>query len=62
MIGQVIGHEFGIEFHPGHIRKILKQMDYSMQKPKRVLARADEDKKMKWRRYIYPSIKKKPKI
>lgn len=62
MIGQVIGHEFGIEFHPGHIRKILKQMNYSMQKPKRVLARADEDKKMKWRRYIYPSIKKKPKI
>lgn len=59
MIGQVIHNEFGVDFHPGHIRKVLKKMNYSMQKPKRVLARADEEQKMKWRRYVYPSIKKK---
>ncbi len=62
MIGKVIQNEFDVKFHPGHIRKILKNMDYSMQKPKRVLARADENEKMRWRRYIYPNIKKKPRI
>jgi len=62
MIGQVINNEFCINFHPGHIRKILKAMDFSMQKPKHVLARADEGLKNKWRRYIYPHIKKKPKV
>ena len=62
MIGEVIQNEFDVKFHPGHIRKILKNMDYSMQKPKRVLARADENEKMRWRRYIYPNIKKKPRI
>lgn len=62
IIGEVIQNEFGIEFHPGHIRKILKEMSYSMQKPKRVLARADELEKKRWRRYTYPNIKKKPMI
>ncbi len=40
MIGEVIENEFDVQFHPGHVRKILKSMDYSMQKPMRVLARA----------------------
>ena len=62
MIGQVINDEFGINFHPGHIRKILKTMNFSMQKPKHVLARADEEQKNKWKRYLYPNIKKKPKV
>jgi transposase len=59
MIGQVIQNEFEVKFHPGHVRKILKKMDYSMQKPKRIFARADEEQKKKWRRYTYPSVKKK---
>lgn len=59
MLGEVIRNEFGIVFHPGHVRKILMNMNYSMQKPKRILARANEAEKMRWRRYIYPAIKKK---
>jgi transposase len=60
MLAEVIHDEFNVEFHPGHIRKILSAMNYSMQKPKRVLARANEAEKNQWRRYLYPQIKKKP--
>lgn len=60
MISDVILDEFFVDYHPGHVRKLLKQMEYSIQKPKRVLARADEFQKTRWKRYIYPNIKKKP--
>jgi transposase len=58
MIVQVIQDEFSVDYHPGHVRKLLKRMDYSMQKPKRVLVQASEAQKNRWRRYIYPNIKK----
>ncbi len=60
MISEIIQEEFLIKYHPGHVRKLLQKMGYSMQKPKRVLARADPDEKARWRRYVYPNIKKKP--
>lgn len=59
MIKKVIEEEFGVSYHPGHIRKILYSLNYSMQRPKRVLANADPEKQNKWRRYTYPNIKKK---
>lgn len=60
MIRDIIQSEFSIEYHPAHVRKLLHKMNFSVQKPKRVLARASEEQKNKWRRYIYPNIKKKP--
>jgi len=60
MIRDVIQMEFSVNYHPGHVRKLLHKMNFSVQKPKRVLARANEEDKNKWRRYIYPNIKKKP--
>lgn len=60
MISNIIYDKFSVDYHPGHVRKLLKEMQYSMQKPKRILARADESQKIRWKRYIYPNIKKKP--
>ncbi len=60
MIRDVIEIEFCVKYHPGHVRKLLHKMKFSVQKPKRVLARANEEEKNKWRRYVYPNIKKKP--
>jgi len=59
MIADVISNEFLINYHPGHVRKILHLLNYSVQRPKRVLANADPVKQNKWRRYTYPNIKKK---
>jgi transposase len=59
MISWVIEEEFGIEYHPGHVRKILHDIGFSVQRPKRVLARADAAERDRWQRYTYPGIKKK---
>lgn len=60
MITKVIEQEFGICYHPGHVRRLLAQMNFSVQRPKRILAKADKAKQDRWRRYTYPDIKKKP--
>lgn len=61
MIAGVIKEEFGVAYHHGHVRKILYELGFSVQTPKRVLARADAEKKAKWTKAIYPQIKKKRK-
>ena len=41
MVSRVIETEFGVAYHPGHVRKLLHAMGFSVQRPHRVLARAD---------------------
>lgn len=60
MVGRVIQDQFGISYHPGHVRKLLHRMGFSVQRPKRELARADPKKQARWRRYKYPNLKKTP--
>jgi transposase len=59
MIAQVIANEFSINYHPGHVRNILYDMKFSLQRPRRKLINADAEAQRKWRRYTYPNIKKK---
>lgn len=59
MIAEVIRCEYGLRYHPGHVRKILKEMNFSVQRPRRMLAKADRDKQYRWERYTYPNLKKK---
>lgn len=61
MIARVIEEEFAVSYHPGHVRKILHALDFSLQRPRKQLAKADPLAQNKWRRYTYPNIKKKPK-
>lgn len=60
MISRVIDDEFAIHFHPGHVRRFLDQLGFSVQRPRRVLARAEPSAQDRWRRRTYPNIKKKP--
>ena len=60
MIAWVIEQEFGVSYHPGHVRKLLHAMDFSVQRPRRVLARADVAAQERWQRRTYPNLKKKP--
>ncbi len=59
MIAWVIEEEFDIHYHPGHVRKLLHRLGFSVQRPRRVLARANADQQDRWQRYTYPSLKKK---
>jgi transposase len=60
MIAWVIEEEFGIHYHPGHVRKLLHGLGFSVQRPRRVLARADAEEQDRWHRRTYPNLKKKP--
>ncbi|MBM3889443.1 MAG: IS630 family transposase [Verrucomicrobia bacterium] len=58
MIGRVIEEEFNVHYHPGHVRKLLKAMGFSVQRPRRKLAKADPAQQDRWQRYTYPRLKK----
>lgn len=60
-IAAAIYEEFGVEYHEGHVRKLLYDFGFSVQSPKRVLARADKEKQFKWTSATYPDLKKKLK-
>jgi transposase len=60
VIRRVIGREFGVDYHPGHVRKLLKQLGYSVQRPTTRLVQAEPTAKNRWVRYTYPRLKKKP--
>jgi len=61
MIARVIEEEFGVRYHPGHVRKLLHQIGLSVQRPRRVLVRADPAQQDRWHRRTFPNLKKKPK-
>lgn len=60
MVRRVMEEEFTVSFSVVHTRRVLHQLDFSVQRPRRLLARADPVAQDRWRRYAYPNIKKKP--
>jgi transposase len=61
LIAWIIAEEFGVQYHPGHVRKLLPAWGFSVQRPHRVLARADAAAQDRWHRRTYPALKKKRK-
>ena len=60
MIAWVIEEEFDVQYHPGHVRKLLHSLGYSVQRPRRRLARANAWEQDRWHRHTYPNLKKSP--
>jgi transposase len=61
LVGRIIEEEFGQQYHPGHVCKLLKQLGYSIQRPTTRLVQAEITQQRKWVRYTYPNLKKTPK-
>ena len=61
LVRHVIEEEFGLQYHTGHVRKLLRQLGYSVQRPTTRLVQADVEQHRKWVRYTYPNLKKTPK-
>jgi transposase len=59
MVAQVIQKQFGVTYHPGHVCRLLHRLGFSVQRPKRTLARADKQAQDRWHRYTYPNLKKR---
>lgn len=60
LIAQIIAEEFDVNYHPGHVRHLLRQLNFSVQRPKTRLVQADPQKQNRWIRYTRPNLKKTP--
>jgi transposase len=61
LLSHVIAEEFGVDYNPGHVRKLLGSLGASVQRPTARLVRADPKEQNKWLRHTWPDIKKGPR-
>lgn len=59
MVGELIRRQYGVAYHPHHIPRILHSLGFSVQRPRKRLARADAEKQEIWLSKRLPAIKKK---
>lgn len=59
MIGDLVEQRFGVRYHNHHIPRMLNQLGFSVQRPRKRLARADLQAQATWLRHKFPAIKKK---
>ncbi len=62
MIGDLIERRFGVRYHNHHVPRLLHELGFSVQRPRRRLARADAQKQAVWLHQKFPAIKKKPPL
>jgi transposase len=60
MIGDLIRRRYGVKYHNHYIPPLLHKLGFSVQRPRKRLARADHDRQEYWLRTTFPRIKKKP--
>jgi transposase len=60
MIGDLIERRFGVRYHKHNVPRLLHELGFSLQRPRKRLARADAAKQATWIRKTFPAIKKKP--
>lgn len=60
MIGDLIRKRFGVTYHNHHIPRLLHRLGFSVQRPRKRLAKADAEAQEYWLRVKLPAIKKKP--
>lgn len=58
-VAEVIARTFGVQYHPGHVWYLLRQLDFRPQKPERRARERDEAAIARWRQEDWPRIKKR---
>lgn len=61
MIADLIEARFGHRYHNHTVPALLHKLGFSVQRPRKRLARADADAQALWLRKRFPAIKKKPR-
>jgi transposase len=59
-IAAVIRVQFGVRYHPSHVWKVLRGIDWSGQVPECRATQRDEPAIAPWKPYQWPAIKKSP--
>ena len=59
-VSKVVRKQFGVSYHPAHMGRVLHDLGFSPQKPRRVAREQDPEAVERWRKADWPRIKKKP--
>ena len=59
-VARLIADEFGVDYHEGHVWKILRALHWSPQRPVGKARERNEEAIRTWKRKTWPAIKKKP--
>lgn len=60
MIGDLIRRRYGVKYHNHYVPRLLHKLGFSVQRPRKRLARADHERQAHWLHTTFPRIKKKP--
>lgn len=60
MVTELIRMRFKVRYHPGNVRKLLRQLGFSPQKPVKRATQRDEAAIEKWCKETWPRLKKTP--
>ena len=60
-VADLIEREFSVSYHAGHVWKILRQLNWSPQRPTGRALERNEEAIAEWKQKTWPAIKKKPK-
>jgi transposase len=58
-VAQLISKVTGVDFHPGHVWRILRKMGWSLQKPALQARERDDAKVQQWIKQDWEEVKKK---
>ncbi len=59
-VAQIIRRHFGVQYHPSQVGRILKQYNWSRQKPLKRASQRDEAAIRRWQEERWPALKKRP--
>ena len=59
-VAQLIKDLTGVDYHPGHVWRLLGASGFSCQRPERRAVERDEKAIRRWQRTVWPAITKKP--
>jgi transposase len=57
-VAEVIEKTTGVEYHPGHVWKVLRRMGWSRQRPARKAVERDDEAIEQWVNERWPKLKK----
>ncbi len=59
-VRDLIEYQTGVRYHPAHVWRILRQLNWSCQRPAGRALERDEAAIRRWKKYRWPKVKKKP--
>jgi len=59
-VALLIKKQFGVNYHPAHMSRLLKKINYSVQQPEEKATQRDEQAIATWKEEHWPALKKSP--